>query len=32
MSEHGHDELEEENADPSDEELFPTAKAAVWMN
>jgi len=32
MSEHGRDELEEENADPSDEELFPTAKAAVWMN
>ena len=32
MSEHGGDELEEETADPSDEELFPTAKAAVWMN
>jgi PleD family two-component response regulator len=32
MSEHGHDELEEENADPSDEELFPAAKTAVWMN
>jgi PleD family two-component response regulator len=32
MSENGRDQQEEENADSSDEELFPTAKAAVWMN
>jgi PleD family two-component response regulator len=31
-SEHGRDDLEAEMADPSDDELFPTAKAAVWMN
>jgi CheY-like chemotaxis protein len=31
-SEHGRDDLEAEMADTSDEELFPTAKAAVWMN
>jgi PleD family two-component response regulator len=31
-SEHGGEELEAEVTDPSEAELFPAAKAAVWMN
>jgi CheY-like chemotaxis protein len=31
-SEHTDEELEAEYADSSDAELFPAAKAAVWMN
>ena len=31
-SEHSGEELEAENAEPSEVELFPAAKAAVWMN
>ena len=31
-TEHGSEELAPEYAEPSDAELFPAAKAAVWMN
>src|SRR5437868_15071202 len=31
-TEPGEDELDDECAEPSDEELFPAAKAAIWMN
>jgi PleD family two-component response regulator len=31
-SEGGDEDLEDSYADPSDGELFPAAKAAVWMN
>ena len=31
-TEHGGEELEQEYAEPSDPDLFPAAKAAVWMN
>ena len=31
-TEHGDDELEDDFAEPSDAELFPAAKAAIWMN
>ena len=30
--EHGRDESEEEYAEPSDSELFPPSRAAIWMN
>ncbi len=31
-TEHGSEELAQEYVEPSDAELFPAAKAAVWMN
>ena len=31
-TEHGGEDLEQEDAEPSDAELFPAAKAAIWMN
>ena len=31
-TEHDDDELDDEYEEPSDTELFPVAKAAIWMN